>query len=119
MRQVTDDITTAFLEGRKRTVGNSHTDGENLFLHGNKIAYKESQIQNPHYEALFISNAGWLTKVTKERLNGLLKNAGFELRIFQKKKKWYMSEISDGIGLPFPKDEWMYIGILYSDKKLR
>lgn len=63
-RKISNEIADAFLSGVKKTIGNSRTDGDNLFLHGNKIAKIEKGI-------LYVSTAGWGTMVTKERLNAL------------------------------------------------
>jgi len=65
MRQVTEEIVNAFLGRRKKAVGNSHTDGESLFLHGNLIARWEG-------DSVLIRDAGWPTLTTFERINGLL-----------------------------------------------
>ena len=64
-RKVTTAVVAAFLNGQKKTVGNTHTDGKSLFLHGNRIA----TIDDRGY--LLISTAGWGTPTTKERLNAL------------------------------------------------
>jgi hypothetical protein len=65
MRKVTEQIVSAFRDGRKLTVSNSSTDGTTLFLHGNAIARKiDGQLE--------ISFAGWPTRTTCERLRGLL-----------------------------------------------
>ena len=50
-----------------------------MFLHGNKIAEKRDG-------ALWITNAGWNTVTTKERLNGL-----DGVTIFQRKHVWYLN----------------------------
>ncbi len=64
MRQVTREICQAFINGRKSTKSNSHTDGKTLWLHGNAIArHTPSGIE--------VTTAGWDTTTTKERLNGL------------------------------------------------
>ncbi len=78
MKQVTQIVIAAFNEGKAKKVGNTHTDGKSLFLHGNKIAEHRD-------DGLYISNAGWFSKTTKERLNGLP-----DLYISQKKYKWYI-----------------------------
>ena len=64
MRKVTKDICNAFMAKQARTIGNSHTDGQGLYLHGNLIAYHKDG-------AVMVSNAGWPTVTTRERLNGL------------------------------------------------
>jgi hypothetical protein len=64
MRQITKKIVSAFLDGKSASLGNTYTDGKSLFLHRNKIAYKEDG-------KLFISTCGWNTMTTKDRLNGI------------------------------------------------
>ena len=65
MRQITQKIVHAFNGRYALKIDNSRTDGESLWLFDNKIA--EWRI----YGGLWISNAGWNSKTTKERLNGL------------------------------------------------
>lgn len=79
MRKITKEIVHAFENGYKLRKGNDYTDGEAMFLHGNKIAEKRDG-------ALWITNAGWNTVTTKERLNGL-----DGVTIFQRKHVWYLN----------------------------
>lgn len=67
------------MAGRRAAVGNSSTDGNALFLHGNKIAERRGG-------ALWVTNAGWATSTTKERLNGLPR-----VRVQQKQGQWYLN----------------------------
>jgi hypothetical protein len=64
MNQTTRKIVDAFQSRRELRVGNSYTDGEILWLFGNRIAKWV-------FGDLWITNAGWKTRTTKERLNGL------------------------------------------------
>lgn len=64
MRQITEKITRAFENREPLTIDNSRTDGQCLWLFNNLIA-------EWHCNGLWISNAGWNSKTTKERLNGL------------------------------------------------
>lgn len=64
MRDITKKITRAFEERRSLKIDNSRTDGDCLWLFENKIA--EWRGGN-----LWITDAGWDSKTTKERLNGL------------------------------------------------
>jgi hypothetical protein len=82
MRKVTKQVVAAFLAGEKKTVGNTSTDGQALYLHGNKIA--EFRGTNPR--GLYITNAGWRSNTTKERLNGLP-----NVRIHQNNYQWYLN----------------------------
>lgn len=76
-RKVTDQVTAAFIAGQPKRVAKTHTDGESFFLHGNEIARKKGK-------ELEITNAGWPTVTTRERLNGILQAAGINARVSQK-----------------------------------
>jgi hypothetical protein len=80
MRQITQKITHAF-EGRYALrIDNSRTDGDSLWLFGNRIAEWRR-------DGLWISNAGWNSKTTKERLNGLT-----GVSISQRAGTWYLND---------------------------
>lgn len=80
MRKITEQITRAF-EGRYALkIGNSRTDGQSLWLFENKIAEWQEGGD------LWITNAGWQSKTTKERLNGL---SGVNIR--QERGVWYLN----------------------------
>ena len=86
MRKITREIARAFHNREAKTIGNSRTDGNALYLFNNKIA----EIFNDG--ELWITNAGWMTATTKERLNGL--NG---VRINQLRGNWYLNgELWDG-----------------------
>lgn len=77
-RVVTDKVVAAFLAGQPKKVSNTHTDGKSFFLFNNEIAKKEN-------DGLYISDAGWDTPTTRERINGILKGAGIDAGVFKKK----------------------------------
>jgi hypothetical protein len=79
MRKVTEKVVSAFMQGKAYKLQNTSTDGTALYLHGNKIAEKRS-------DGLYISNAGWQSNTTKERLNAL---SG--VSVWQKKGQWYLN----------------------------
>lgn len=94
MRKVTSQIVSAFYAGDKRTVGNTMTDGNAIYLHGNKIAEKRE-------DGIYISNAGWSTVTTKERLNGLR-----GVSISQKNWEWFLNgEAWDGSWINITKEK--------------
>ena len=87
MRKVTASAIQSFNNNESKTHGsNTRTffDKENkityLFLHENLIAKKESG-------KLFITNAGWQSNTTKERLNAI--NG---VSIYQKNWVWYLND---------------------------
>jgi hypothetical protein len=65
MRQETKDIMTAFIERRSCHRQRSRTDGSAVYLHGNRIAWRE-----PNGD-ISMTLAGWGSYTTRERLNGL------------------------------------------------
>lgn len=79
-RAVTEQVIEAFLRGQSKRISNTHTDGHSLYLHNNEIAKIENYV-------LSITNAGYPTATTKERLNGL---PGVNVR--QKAGIWYLND---------------------------
>lgn len=99
MRNVTYQIVKSFISGEDKSVSNSRVISgihpmynpdkypinkkggfiTKLELHGNTIALKQDG-------ELYITNAGWPTNTTKERLNGL---PGVSIQ--QKKGVWYLN----------------------------
>lgn len=64
MRQITRKIVNAFQEMRSLRIDNSRTDGQSIWLFNNKIVEVRE-------DGVWITNAGWKSTTTKERLNGL------------------------------------------------
>jgi len=83
MRTVTFNSVDAFKNNQTRSFGNTRVKAENgvtkLFLHDNLIAVKENGVVR-------VSNAGWSSNTTKERLNGL-----DGVKINQKNFVWYLN----------------------------
>tara|TARA_R110002020_G_scaffold405036_1_gene615079 strand:+ start:543 stop:818 length:276 start_codon:yes stop_codon:yes gene_type:complete len=64
MRIITQRIKSAFEAGKSLTVNNTRTDGESVWLHGNKIIKTENGV-------VYATLAGWNTPTTRERVNGI------------------------------------------------
>ncbi len=83
MKQITQQAVSAFLNSQNFVKDNTtvriYPDCVELRLHNNLIAKKNS-------EGIFISNAGWQTNTTKERLNAIP-----NVSICQKKGEWYLN----------------------------
>ncbi len=96
MRKITQEASRAFwawVEFKKDNTEVVITGNINLlFLHWNKIA-----VWDKFKKELFITNAGWQTTTTKERLNGIL--ARLWKGISQKNFAWYI----DGEELDFER----------------
>lgn len=73
----------AFLSNENFSLGNTKVSSDgvttDMFLHGNHIATKIGSI-------IKITNAGWSSNTTKERLNSLP-----GVSIVQKKRQWYLN----------------------------
>jgi len=85
-RKITQESVQKFLNGVPFKKSNMEVSREGtiyyLKLHGNKIAALEADGK------MWISNAGWATNTTKERLNGL---PGVSIR--QKDWNWYLNGV--------------------------
>ena len=86
MRQITQQSVNAFLNAQKfnRQIMEVEVlpNVTILKLHNNAIAYR----YNDPEKTLTISNCGWFTPTTKERLNALP-----NVNIVQKSFKWYLN----------------------------
>ena len=85
MRKITKEAINAFINKQEFKKSNTEVICENniyyLKLFGNKIAALQSDGR------MWISNAGWTSNTTKERLNGLP-----GVKIYQRKKMWYLND---------------------------
>jgi len=104
MRKVTKAITGAFAAGHSLASSNSSVIANGaivgLYLHGNLIAER-----NKETGTLKITNAGWQSNVTKERLNGLP-----NVSICQKNYCWYLNGKEwNGQWVTINSDGWEYI----------
>ena len=83
-RKITQESVQKFLDGVPFKKSNMEVSREGtiyyLKLHGNKIAALESDGK------MWVSNAGWRSNTTKERLNGLP-----GVRVHQKNYQWYLN----------------------------
>jgi len=81
MRKITAEVVGAFNNKEAKRMNNTESTGEALYLHGNKIAeYRDGD--------LWITNAGWMSNTTKERLNGIE-----GVSVHQKKGVWYLNDV--------------------------
>ena len=67
MRKITQRVATAFYNHSRLSISNTMTDGESVWLHGNKIIKRESN-------EIYFSLSGWNTLTTRERINGIVGN---------------------------------------------
>ena len=91
MRQITIESVTSFLNGKKFNKSNMNVEVlpnvTILKYQGNSIAYKYN---NPN-KTIAITNCGWESRTTKERLNGVIRLSGLNIKpIYQKNYQWYL-----------------------------
>lgn len=107
MRQVTRRIVDAFMDGRNLKLGNTRCFEGAIYLHNNKIAEYRA-------DGLWITNAGWQSNTTKERLNGLP-----FVYISQRNFKWYLNGMSwDGSWVrvnDLPNPSWFHLNFRDSE----
>lgn len=86
MRQITNDSINAFMNAkpfsRQNMIVEVLPNVTILKLHNNAIAYR----YNDPEKTLSITNCGWFTNTTKERLNALP-----NVNIYQKNWNWYLN----------------------------
>ena len=88
MRSITQDSVQAFINAVPFKKSNMKVDVLDnvtiLRLHGNAIAY----LYNDPQRTLSITNCGWFSNTTKERLNGI---PGVSIK--QKNFDWYLNDV--------------------------
>jgi len=85
MRKITSEAKKAFEAGRDYKNTNTEIRGGSMFLFGNKIA-EYASLFNDGNRDINITNAGWNSATTKERLNALE-----GVHIVQKAGVWYLN----------------------------
>ena len=80
MRQITRKAVESLFAGMYYKQSNTEVRDKAIYLHGHNIAWLDVNGQ------LWISNCGYETKTTKERLNGL---PGVDIR--QRNFTWYLN----------------------------
>jgi len=108
MTKISEQVISAFLDGKEKKVGNTSSTGNCLRLHGNLIAYVTPD------NAICIRDGDYRSKTTKERLNALLlmiKQKDLERvgeYIFVKDKVWFL-KYNNGAIMTFKND--MIVGV--------
>lgn len=95
MRKVSIEIAKAFINDKRKTVGNTYTENGKISLHNNKIAWWESvgksYSKGSHIDSnsvhLCFSMCGWDTPTTRERLNTLFYELFKSDRVYLRQSK--------------------------------
>lgn len=105
MNKVTEESVAAFLTNSEYSNGSTAVVPGVLFtyirLHGHNIARRSGLNGEIH-----ISNAGFETRVTQSRLNGLLKRLG-RSGIYSRDSVWYWEGETGEV--EFPRDTWVRV----------
>lgn len=119
MRKITEDAVEAFMEGRRFKRDNTEVRPSFngwwvMFLFGSIIAARHKDSKD-----LYIRTAGYLTRTTKERLNGLP-----GVHIQQRRGEWYMNGTNiDRLWQTPPQDMplgyYRYIPVLSAETRSR
>ena len=109
MTQETRKIAQAWWLGDTAHAARTTTDGEAVFLHGNKIAWRGRDPVSGQRGYCF-TLAGWPTPTTRERLNGILNIMGAsKAGFFQKDHKQFFTNLL-GETVEISDDEIVFIG---------
>ena len=65
MAKSIEPVIESFLNGKPKRISNTETDGSNLYLFRNKIAFKDE------YNNLWINTCNWNSRTTRDRLSML------------------------------------------------
>jgi hypothetical protein len=99
MRKESKEIVSAFLERKARRGKRTTTDGEEILLFGNRIAWWAGN-------QIAVTLAGHGTVTTRDRLNTLFRVAGIDAGVFQRDHSQYIA-IGDET-FPFGEREIYY-----------
>lgn len=89
MRKESLKIAAAFAAGVAASAARTSTDGQAVYLHGNRIAQREAD------GSVWVTLAGWGTVTTRDRVNTICRVLGSGVRFYQHKHAQYVS-FSDG-----------------------
>ena len=89
MRKIERQMNQAIRLGKNFSSSNRSVrhgcEGEaDVYLHGNHIATVKSN-------SIIIKDGGWQSNTTKSRLNALLDEFSYGMRVFQKNFEWFVS----------------------------
>jgi|TARA_R110000744_G_scaffold182367_1_gene301643 hypothetical protein len=83
MRKETSKISKAFVAGHSAAAARTSTDGQAVWLHGNKIAWRKAH-------DIAFSLCGWGTPTTRDRINGILLTLGCKGGVYQRNNQQWL-----------------------------
>ncbi len=106
MRQETDKIARAFFRRRAANASRTSTNGEIVWLHGNRIAWRTLDGD------IGFTLASWPTVTTRERINGILTTFGYGLwGVSQRNHDQYLVYCAEKV-MPLDDNDSFYLSDL-------
>ena len=106
MKQETDKIARAFYRRRAANAARTSTNGEIVWLHGNRIAWRTLDGD------IGFTLAGWPTVTTRERINGILTTFGYGLwGVSQRNHNQYLVYCAEKV-MPLDDNDSFYLSDL-------
>ena len=106
MRRETQKIARAFYNGRAASAARTTTDGNTVWLHGNKIAWRTEAGD------IGFTLAGWPTVTTRDRINGILKTFGYGYwGVSQRNHDQYLMYLAEKV-MPLDDSDSFYLSDL-------
>ena len=83
-RQINSAVRNRSNFSSSNTMVQSDETGSMIYLHGNHIATVKDN-------SILLFDGGWQSNTTKSRLNALLDEFSYGMRVFQKQFEWFVS----------------------------
>lgn len=99
MRKETKTVVSAFLKNEEAKAARTHTNGRELFLFNNRIAWHNSD------GVISMTLAGHPTMTTRDRLNGLCVLAGQHQLFSQRRGEQFFTDPNTGMEREIDSDE--------------
>ncbi len=109
MKKITYNAAVALAHGREFKRDNTHVCVTNVRLHGNEIARRTP------WGNLEFSLAGWPTRTTCERVNGLLEYGGLTYKVRVRNGQAEIVELESGKSRKLNDTAW-YVGIAHHNQ---
>jgi hypothetical protein len=100
MRKINQVFAEAFRQQIPKTLSNTTTDGQAIWLHGNKIIERRDN-------DIWVTLAGWDTVTTRSRINGVIGSLG---SIYRQNGQPYVLSKRTGQHRPISSTEWINLG---------
>ena len=107
MRQITYEIKQAFELRVSKTINNTRTDGQSVWLHGNRIIHRDELGE------IWVTLSNWPTPTTRERINGIAPHVS----IWQRNHVQYISGIRHQPEVQIELDDSIWINTITGQQK--